>query len=162
MVRTLTWIMAVQSPDFPLDQNAQTPVKGLRGSLRRITPKATMISIRLIILLNTQRVTWMRSPTLTQRVALLNLTHWTQTGMNILSLSVMMSMIQGNHIIVPILLAGSSGVLLSLLPCTHKVSFLFFCYLHPWVKLKGESVVIPTDSGEIMFVTIIFRQSWFL
>jgi hypothetical protein len=74
----------------------------------------------------------------------------------------MMSMIQSNHQIVPILLAGSSGVLLTLLPCPHKVSFLFFCYLHPWVKLMEESVVIPTDSRGIMFVTIIFRQSWFL
>jgi hypothetical protein len=100
------------------------------------------------------------------------------------------------------LLAGSSGffnwvprVLLSLSPCTHRVSFLsfvtftlgwiywvtrvwlsylvyftlysqgffsFFLYLHPWVKLKGENVVIPTDPRGVMFVPIIFRQSRFL
>jgi hypothetical protein len=82
--------------------------------------------------------------------------------MNILILNVIMSMIQRNHRIVPILLAGSSGVLLSLLSCTHKVSFLFFCYLHPWVKLKGENVVISTDPRGTMFVPIIFRQSQFL
>src|SRR5882757_3637599 len=107
----------------------------------------------------------MGSSALTQMVAHLSLIHWTQTQRNILSLNVMMSMIQRNHRIVPTHVHTTCRVKwyeLSLLPCTHKVSFLFFCYLHPWVKLKGESIVIPTDpGGSCLYLLYLDRASFY-